>query len=144
MSTFLSDLDGLRECLTRRPDVLNFHGFRGEVPVAHYIDDGKLFPTIDRPSALVDGSLRSYADEWNDDFQRGIIPFLPRCPLCGTQNVMTGNSEAGDLKNVSCLDPRTFQTGTLVPVWNRYARSIARQNHKKRASEMPVFLCSSV
>jgi len=34
-----------------------------------------------------------------------------------------------DLKNVSCLDPRTFQTGTLV--WNRYARSIARQNHKK-------------
>jgi len=54
MTTFLSDLDGLRECLTRRPDVLNFHGFRGEVPVAHYIvvRDGKLFPTIDRPKTI--------------------------------------------------------------------------------------------
>ena len=114
MTTFLSDLDGLRECLTRRPDVLNFHGFRGEVPVAHYIvvRDGKLFPTIDRPtqdhprSSTGPFDLTPVPDEWNDDFQRGIIPFLPRCPLCGTQNVMTGNSEAGDLKNVSCVNTR--------------------------------------
>ena len=124
MTTFLSDLDGLRECLTRRPDVLNFHGFRGEVPVAHYIvvRDGKLFPTIDRPtqdhprSSTGPFDLTPVPDEWNDDFQRGIIPFLPRCPLCGTQNVMTGNSEAGDLKNVSCVNTTPWNNA-LHYVW---------------------------